>query len=81
MVPALASPPPYEFGVTAGIATTRKDGLVLADALHAVMCGAGHNLRMVLAALRLYCVQFGLSMRAGIGTLLVASSDRKPTCG
>ena len=29
----------------------------LGDALHAVMCGAGHNLRMILARLRaLYCV-------------------------
>ncbi len=33
----------------------------LGDALHAVMCGAGHNLRMILAALRLYCARFGLS--------------------
>lgn len=28
----------------------------LGDALHAVMCGAGHNLRLILAALRLCCV-------------------------
>ena len=27
----------------------------LGDALHAVMCGAGHNLRMILAALRRFC--------------------------
>jgi IS5 family transposase len=28
----------------------------LGDALHAVMCGAGHNLRLILARLRaLYC--------------------------
>ena len=26
----------------------------LGDALHAVLCGAGHNLRMILRALRLY---------------------------
>ncbi len=30
----------------------------LGDALHAVMCGAGHNLRLILAALRLYCARF-----------------------
>lgn len=29
----------------------------LGDALHAVMCGAGHNLRLVLAALRLLCAR------------------------
>ena len=38
----------------------------LGDALHAVMCGAGHNLRLILAALRLYCAFFGLSMQAAI---------------
>lgn len=27
----------------------------LGDALHAVLCGAGHNLRMILRALRLFC--------------------------
>ena len=26
------------------------------------MCGAGHNLRLILAALRLYCTRFGLPM-------------------
>jgi IS5 family transposase len=25
------------------------------DAIHAVLCGAGHNLRMILRALRLFC--------------------------
>ncbi len=42
----------------------KSDGLLgrnwlkgeIGDALHAVMCGAGHNLRMILARLRaLYC--------------------------
>ena len=28
----------------------------LGDALHAVLCGAGHNLRMILRAIRLFCV-------------------------
>ncbi|MGF6292594.1 IS5 family transposase [Paraburkholderia youngii] len=27
----------------------------LGDAMHAVMCGAGHNLRMILRKLRLLC--------------------------
>ena len=38
----------------------------LGDAIHAVMCGAGHNLRLPLAALWLYCAFFGLSMQAVI---------------
>ncbi|MFM0635974.1 IS5/IS1182 family transposase, partial [Paraburkholderia metrosideri] len=28
----------------------------LGDAMHAVLCGAGHNLRMILRKLRLFCV-------------------------
>ncbi|MFY9512519.1 MAG: IS5 family transposase [Rubrivivax sp.] len=42
----------------------------LGDALHAVMCGAGHNLRMILAALRLYCARFLLSLSALISLLV-----------
>ncbi|MBV2163769.1 MAG: IS5 family transposase [Comamonas sp.] len=49
----------------------------LGDALHAVMCGAGHNLRLILAALRLYCDRFGLSMRVVIAALLDASSNQR----
>lgn len=41
----------------------------LGDALHAVMCGAGHNLRLILAALRLYCARTGRSMQAVIAQL------------
>jgi IS5 family transposase len=47
----------------------------LGDALHAVMCGAGHNLRLILAALRLYCARFGLSMQAVIAALVAAPSN------
>lgn len=36
----------------------------LGDALHAVMCGAGHNLRMILAKLRLLCARMGIALRA-----------------
>lgn len=34
----------------------------LGDAIHAVLCGAGHNLRLILAALRSYCAQMGLGL-------------------
>jgi len=34
----------------------------LGDALHAVMCGAGHKIRMLLRKLRLLCAQFGLAL-------------------
>ncbi len=53
----------------------------LGDALHAVMCGAGHNLRLILAALRLLCARFGLSMQAVIAALLAAPGDSRPVCG
>jgi IS5 family transposase len=35
----------------------------LGDALHAVLCGAGHNMRMLLRKLRLLCAQFGLNLQ------------------
>ena len=53
----------------------------LGDALHAVMCGAGHNLRLILAALRLLCARFGLTMQALISALLAAPVDHRPVCG
>lgn len=34
----------------------------LGDALHAVMCGAGHNLRLILAKLRLLAARFALTL-------------------
>lgn len=52
----------------------------LGDALHAVMCGVGHNLRLILAALRLACARFGWPMRAVITALLIAPGDRRPVC-
>ncbi len=36
----------------------------LGDALHAVLCGAGHNLRLILAKLRLVCPRVCLDMHA-----------------
>ena len=53
----------------------------LGDAIHAVMCGAGHNLRMILAALRRFCARFGLSIQAVIAALLVPPEDRWPAYG
>ena len=50
----------------------------LGDALHAVMCGAGHNLRLILAALRLYCARFGLSIQAVIAALVTAALGYRP---
>jgi len=54
---------------------------VLGDALHAVVCGAGYNLRLILAALRLCCARFGLSMQAVIAALVATPGDRRPACG
>jgi IS5 family transposase len=41
-------------------------------ALHAVMCGAGANMPPILAALRLYCACFGLSLQANVAALIAA---------
>ena len=35
----------------------------LGDALHAVMCRVGHNMRMLLRKLPLLCAQFGLAFQ------------------
>ena len=53
----------------------------LGDALHAVMCGAGHNLRLILAALRLYCTRFGLTMQAVLAALIAPAAEHRPACG
>jgi IS5 family transposase len=36
---------------------------VLGDALHAVLCGAGHNIRLLLKKLRLLCAQILASLQ------------------
>lgn len=46
----------------------------LGDALHAVMCGAGHNLLMILAKLRLLCARFGCDLRALLAALVPAAA-------
>lgn len=53
----------------------------LGDALHAVMCGAGHNLRLILAALRLLCAQFGLTMQAILAVLIAPAVEHRPAGG
>jgi IS5 family transposase len=53
----------------------------LGDALHAVMCGAGHNLRMILAALRLLCAWIGLSIRSVIAGLLAVPCNHRHASG
>jgi hypothetical protein len=45
---------PYEFGVKVGLAITAKEGFVVGDAMHAVLCGAGHNLCLLLGRLRAF---------------------------
>ena len=52
----------------------------LGDALHAVMCGAGHNLRMILAKLRLLCAQLGVALQAlCVALRACVCSDRMAT--
>jgi Transposase domain (DUF772) len=49
------------------------------DALHAILCGAGHNLRMILAHLRvLYCALLGLIVMAATLALQMAASTSAP---
>lgn len=52
----------------------------LGDAIHAVMCGAGHNLRMILAALRLYCARWALALQALIAVLITAPVENRSVC-
>lgn len=49
----------------------------LGDALHAVMCGAGHNLRLIPVKLRLICAGFGMTLHALL-TAFVASVGKRP---
>lgn len=50
----------------------------LGDAMHAVMCGAGHNLRLILAALRLYCARVGLPAQVVVAILVWPARSRQP---
>jgi transposase, IS5 family len=48
----------------------RLDRNLLKDALHPVICGAGHNLRLIPAALRLYCARIDRSLLALLRSLV-----------
>ncbi|CAE6865915.1 hypothetical protein R69658_07862 [Paraburkholderia aspalathi] len=48
----------------------------LGDAIHAVLCGAGHNLRMILRKLRLLCL-FVLAALFNRGITAVPSPQRR----
>lgn len=50
----------------------------LGDALHAVMCGAGHNMRMLLRKLRLLCAEIGVELQ---GIVRWISLQPRPTHG
>jgi len=45
----------------------------IGDALHAVLCGAGHNIRMLLRKLRLLCARLGLDLGAILARLQATS--------
>ncbi len=44
----------------------------LGDALHAVLCGAGHNLRLLIKKLRLFCVDIRQVFRLLVAEILLA---------
>lgn len=50
----------------------------LGDALHSVMCWAGHNIRLLLKKLRLLCAIFGVYTEAILGALRVANPPYRP---
>ena len=47
----------------------------IGDALHAVLCGAGHNLRIIMRKLRLFCALWRVLFRA-----VATSTDAKSHC-
>ena len=51
------------------------------DALYAVMCGAGHNLRLILAALRLLCARIGMCVQAAVAALIGYSLNNRAAYG
>jgi IS5 family transposase len=52
----------------------------LGDALHAVMCGAGHNLRLILAKLRLLAARFRRTSTALLATISPSATRTQFTC-
>ena len=49
---------------------------VLGDALHAVMCGAGHNIRLLLKKLRLLCAEVATALQDWLAAFAAASVNR-----
>jgi len=48
------------------------------DALHAILCGAGHNLSMTLAHLRvLYCAVVAMLMFSGLTASRASAADQQ----
>ena len=47
----------------------------LGDALHAVLCGAGHNIRLLLRRLRRFCAFILLSILACVRLMLPDRSE------
>ena len=43
------------------------------DAMNALLCGAGHNIRKILRKLRLFCALCGLTLRQMLALLLPAA--------
>lgn len=46
----------------------------LGDAMNALLCGAGHNLRKILSQLRRFCAQRNLNFTASLDALLTQTT-------
>ena len=50
----------------------------LSDTLHAVMCGAGHNIRLLLSKLRLLCADVVAALLDWLAAFAPAPVDKMP---
>jgi IS5 family transposase len=50
----------------------------LGDALHAVLCGAGHNIRLLLKKLRLLCAQIATAWQDWLAAFAAAPFNKTP---
>lgn len=48
------------------------------DAIHAMLCGAGHNLHMILKTIRLYCALIIATLVEWIARLKIAGLENRP---
>jgi len=85
----------YEFGSKVSVTTTHKEGHMksdgrlarctlkgtLGDALHAVLCGYGHNIRMILAHLRDLVAMLFAALMAAIANLSAEVRPNYTTTG